>query len=502
MKKLLSVLLVLAMILSMGIAVAEEEPVVTVVVFDRGNVPADQGSYEDNWATRWVNENAPVRVQYVPCGRWDTYTNYNLWLTAGTCPDIIMEFQPEYVQEWSSKGLILELGDLIDEYAPNYRELTSESVQAWGLYNGGEYAIVDSRAETSVINHMCYIRADWLENLGLEMPTNFDELKEVIRAFTEDDPDGNGENDTYGWSLGLQGQTLVQNMNGGHSGNWIIEDGQLISSYISNSGLESLKFLEEIYDNGWCDKEYLSQDNSDIYGQFASGKLGIICCGVGYLTSSIWEPLMANEPEAKVVALPSVGEYGYYQERECNLLMSIPAACTHPEAAVKFLDWMIKDGWEMLKFGVEGEEFEYQNGIAIRLTTDEQYKAKFNYTQEMALLCTYKDTIASKRIAAEAMSESILTRPAEFIVCDAMEATKDIKFNRPIPTDDLGVAKYTELFPDMKTIASEYWAKAINDPELTAEDAIEAIKTEWAGMGYDELFEAMNTTASALGYLD
>ena len=107
------------------------------------------------------------------------------------------EYQPEYVQEWSSKGLILELGDLIDEYAPNYRELTSESVQAWGLYNGGEYAIVDQRSETAVLNRMMYIRQDWLDNLGLEIPTTFDELLEVIRAFTEDDPDGNGENDTY-----------------------------------------------------------------------------------------------------------------------------------------------------------------------------------------------------------------------------------------------------------------------------------------------------------------
>ena len=46
-----------------------------------------------------------------------------------------------------------------------------------------------------------FIRQDWLDNLGLKMPTTIEELKEVARAFTEDDPDGNGQNDTYGLAV-------------------------------------------------------------------------------------------------------------------------------------------------------------------------------------------------------------------------------------------------------------------------------------------------------------
>src|SRR5690606_35611206 len=50
-----------------------------------------------------------------------------------------------------------------------------------------------------------FIRSDWLENLGLEAPTNWDELVEVATAFTEQDPDGNGIDDTYG--LAVPGST-------------------------------------------------------------------------------------------------------------------------------------------------------------------------------------------------------------------------------------------------------------------------------------------------------
>lgn len=53
------------------------------------------------------------------------------------------------------------------------------------------------------------IRQDWLDNLGLEAPTTIDEFEEVIRAFTEDDPDGNGEKDTYGFTY--EGDTIYNN---------------------------------------------------------------------------------------------------------------------------------------------------------------------------------------------------------------------------------------------------------------------------------------------------
>ena len=503
MKKLLSLILVCACVLSMGFTFAEDDRVtVTVAIFDRGTIPAEQGTYEDNWATRWINENAPVKVQFVPVPRWSTYSNYNLWLAGGTCPDIIMEFQPEYVQEWSSKGLIMELSDLIDDYAPNYRAQTKESVQAWGIYNGGEYAVVDARPDTTVVNHMLYVRTDWLENLGLDMPTNYDELLECIRAFTEDDPDGNGINDTYGWSFGILGGGILEQMNGCYQGAWIVENGELVSSYVSEADLEIQKFSEEIFNNGWCDKEFASKDESDVYSSFATGKLGFLACGITYLTSNVWPTLMANEPDAKVAAVPSCGPYGYYQERECNLLSCIPAACTHPEAALQYLDWMYTEGWKMVKFGEEGVDFYYDGDIIIRMTDDATYAAKFNYTQDYVILTPYKDTVASYRYAAEAMDPSQVTRTSTLIQADAMDATKDIKYYRVGATKDLGVAKYTELYPDMTTIAQEYRMKALVDPDFTAEDAQNAIKAEWAGMGYDELKEAMNEAAIAQGLLD
>lgn len=191
MKRYLVLLLAMVMTLSMVAfpAAAEEDdrPTITVTILDRSAVPTDQGTYEDNWATRWINENAPVKVEFVACARNSTYQNYNLWLASGEAPDLIMEFQPEYVEEWANQGMLIELSDIIDEYAPNYRALTPPETQQWGMTMGGEYAFAQQRFESSVVNHMLYVRTDWLENLGLSIPTTEEEFLEVVRAFTEDD---------------------------------------------------------------------------------------------------------------------------------------------------------------------------------------------------------------------------------------------------------------------------------------------------------------------------
>ncbi len=45
---------------------------------------------------------------------------------------------------------------------------------------------------------LMWIRQDWLDKFGLEIPQTMDELLTVIDKFTNEDPDGDGENNTYG----------------------------------------------------------------------------------------------------------------------------------------------------------------------------------------------------------------------------------------------------------------------------------------------------------------
>lgn len=90
------------------------------------------------------------------------------------------------------------LKEIYDQYPNTYSTVTKDG-KIYGM------AVSPHLTEGEVM----IIRQDWLDNLGLEAPTTIDEFEEVIRAFTEDDPDGNGEKDTYGFTY--EGDTIYNN---------------------------------------------------------------------------------------------------------------------------------------------------------------------------------------------------------------------------------------------------------------------------------------------------
>jgi len=501
MKRTMTLILTLILMLCVAsvTALAEDNrPTITVTILDRSMVPVDQGTYEDNWATRWINENSPVKVEFVACPRGSTYTNYNLWLASGEAPDLIMEFQPEYVEEWSQQGMLIELSDILDEYAPNYRKLTPDATQKWGIYNGGEYAIAQQRFESSVINHMLYVRTDWLENLNLSVPTNEEEFLNVVRAFTEDDPDGNGVDDTWGWSMQGHYQQILRAMYGCHGAWYKEEDGTFENSNISDSRLHVMKMMETIVDNGWCDKEYLSYDGETHYTHFATGKTGFLACEHANLQNKAWTTLKSNFPDANVTFVPSWTGMGYYQERECQFLSCVPTTCDNPEAVAQYIDWLITDGWQMLHWGEEGVDFENRDGLYVDLLTADQRAAKLAYTGEYGIVAPYGMSAELYLKAAEASADDE-RKEARIIDAKAVMGTKDIKFRRDTPTGYLGVALVIDYMTDMNTFASEKWAKALADADYTAEQALEDIKAEWNNMDYEMVKEAFNEKAKELG---
>jgi putative aldouronate transport system substrate-binding protein len=483
-------------------AMAEEDnrPEISVAILDRSAVPADQGTYEDNWATRWINENSPVKVNFVAVPRGQTYQQYNLLLASGEAPDVIMEFQPQYVEEWANQGMLTELSSIIDEYAPNYRALTPAETQQWGVYNGGEYAFAQQRFEEGVINHMVYIRTDWLENLGLSMPTNEEEFLNVVRAFTEDDPDGNGVDDTWGWSMAGHYQTAIQSIYGVNGDEWYkTADGTFENANLMEERLQAMKLLETLVDNGWCDKEWLSYDGETQYTHFATGKTGFLACEHSNLPNKAWETLMQNFPTAKVAPMPSWTQYGYYQERECQFLSCVPTTCDNPEAVAQYIDWMITDGWQMLKWGEEGVDFENRDGLYVSLLTPEENTAKLAYTGEYAIVCPYGMSAELFKQSKEALDDSNARKGGFLIDADAVLATRDIKYRRDTPTSNLGVDIVVEYMPDMYTVSKECWAKALADVDYTSEQAQADIKAEWENMDYEMVKEAFNEKAAELG---
>ena len=121
----------------------------------------------------------------------------NLLLAQGDLPDIVggnLIQQP--VNQYGPEGAFLPLNELVKEHAPNIQafwDANPELQQAISSYDGNYYYI--PYLPDGEFGRAWYIRQDWLDALGLEQPQNVDEYYQVLKAFREQDPNGNGLKD-------------------------------------------------------------------------------------------------------------------------------------------------------------------------------------------------------------------------------------------------------------------------------------------------------------------
>ena len=189
MKKILAILLALVLALGMFGAVSAEEDWITLRVecFDREITGLD---VTDCWQLHYAQENFGdpnhIKLEFVSFARWtegDLLTNA---LAGGTAPDLCMTYGGALVQQCIDKEGIWQLDELIEEYAPNLVAFIGEELLSYGQsdHDGDgvkEQWFIPAR-RLSVANVGNFIRADWLEALGMEKPTTVDEFTDYLRA--------------------------------------------------------------------------------------------------------------------------------------------------------------------------------------------------------------------------------------------------------------------------------------------------------------------------------
>ena len=91
-------------------------------------------------------------------------------------------------------GMFWDVGPYLDEF-PNLAAI-SQDTRSSASIEGKLYGVPFQKA---LARNGVIIRKDWLNKLNLPVPKTTDELMNVAKAFTEQDPDGNGKKDTTGF---------------------------------------------------------------------------------------------------------------------------------------------------------------------------------------------------------------------------------------------------------------------------------------------------------------
>ncbi|MCI9336995.1 MAG: hypothetical protein HFH93_05550 [Lachnospiraceae bacterium] len=111
----------------------------------------------------------------------------------------------------NNRGLFLELTDLIPENMPNLTKIFEEDPQMLALAkdrDGKIYGLVSKEPFVPIQEGALYLNPEWLQNVGKEVPTTYLELQDVLKAFIEQDADGDGDPDNETGVVGCGYPTL------------------------------------------------------------------------------------------------------------------------------------------------------------------------------------------------------------------------------------------------------------------------------------------------------
>jgi len=300
----------------------------------------------------------------------------NLMLAAGHIPDIVGSSRiKDFVNQYGPEGAFLPLNDLIEEHAPHMKAFfdSKPHIQsAISAADGNMYYI--PYLPDGKYGRAYFIRYDWLDNLGLEVPQTVEEFESALRAFKNDDPNGNGLQDEIPYFARQWPELirLVTLWDGRSSGSdtyhdFYVNDGQLAHPYAGEGYREGIKNLARWYAEGLIDAEVFTRGSS-ARDYLLSENLGgathdwfASTSGYNRLSSDI------DGFAIKAMAPPaSISGKRIEEHRRIPIKpdgWAIGGRNEHPVETIKYFDfWFSPEGRRLANFGVEGQQYTMVDG--------------------------------------------------------------------------------------------------------------------------------------------
>ena len=220
-----------------------------------------------------------------------------MMFSSGTLPDIFYLDAPN-LQGFARSDALANLREYEDSAnALVKRYLYFDDGVAYNRFNGYGVPSFSTLHDDSV--NLIAIRTDWLDNLGMPEPRNWNDILAIIEAFATKDPDGNGRNDTWGIAVDmmidgvLSGVADLQgffNAYRAYQGRWIDDgNGGIKYGSIQEEMIRPLSVLADFYAKGYIDPEFYTKDRWTVRSDIHAGKIGL-AFQVNWSPAN-WEPL-------------------------------------------------------------------------------------------------------------------------------------------------------------------------------------------------------------------
>ncbi len=322
----------------------------------------------------------------------DSKSEFNTMLVNDVLPDII-HGDGNGLIDAGRDGALIPLQDLVKKYAPNIQAAFDKFPDAYS-------SIVDTDGTLYYIPLIYsqegptmgwYLRQDWLDKLGLEHPTNLEEYYNVLKAFREQDPNGNGKKDEVPYfDRHRSVQNLLQLWDLPTSNFEINDEGKVYSPRTTETFKEAMIELSKWYAEGLIDQEIFSRQNprEELFGNDIGGAL------VDWFSSTMAFNLSMPERipgfELSVIEPPKNinGTQKNYNTRPVvsTIGWGISVDNKYVAETMKYFDyWFTDEGRGLKSMGVEGvHHFVDENGE--KQYTDEILSAPGGAPTEMRKL--------------------------------------------------------------------------------------------------------------------
>lgn len=472
---------------------------------------AEMGMYKELEKVSGVK----VEFQHPPIESSQAQEQFNLMIATNELPDVIEASwgatsgavirYPGGPEKAILDKKIIKLNELIDQYAPNLKKLLADHPD-WkkqiSTDEGSIYAFPFLRGDDKVrVFFGPSIRQDWLDKLGLKMPETIDEWYNVLKAFKEKDPNGNGKADeipiyldknlfaTDAPFLGAWGINYSFYQDGGK-----VKYGPIQPEY-----KDFLTTMNKWYKEGLLDKDFAAPNDKLFDNKMTTNLLGATASFNGGGIGKYAGLMKDKDPKFALEAAPypvmKAGDKAIWGQKDFaynGVGAAISTANKNPIETVKWLDYAYGEKGDLLfNYGVEGASYKMENGKATFLpeilnppagTSIQQSIAKYN-----------RATWSAPFVLSDNFQMQYLALPQQKKALEIWsKPTAERKIPLVSPTQDES-SKFASIVTDIQTYQDEMLLKFIMGVEPL--DQFDQYVKKIQSMGIDE---AINIQQGAL----
>ncbi|MBU3877099.1 extracellular solute-binding protein [Faecalicatena sp. AGMB00832] len=315
---------------------------------NHANLPVG-ATYEDNAYTRYLRQT--LNIQNKDLFELEDGATYEqaveMSIEDNDIPDILVIKGRDTLKELVRQGMVEDLSQVYEECTTDrIKEMYAscgENLLDSATFDGKLYAFPDTAVDQGTM--LIWMRADWIEELGLEEPKNMGEAMEILRRFVE--ADMAGDHSTVGLALSTElvsgisstyGADPIFTEFGAVPGKWTLDrQGNVVYGSVLEETKAALEYMHELYEQGILDPHFLLRRTENLDQMVAEGKCGAL---FGYwwapnnpLSTTgkgdravAWKPYLLNRREQAV--LESYNDRQYVVVRE---------GYEHPEIVGKYV---------------------------------------------------------------------------------------------------------------------------------------------------------------------